>query len=202
MYIEHVSNHPRQLNIGMNLELEKSGGEIMSSSKKKSLLNKSVVAASAVFACILWLGGLVAAVPTAQGDDMYIYPKEGQDKAQQDKDTYECHSWAVGQTGFDPTKPPSTDTQTQSSSGGQVVGGAAKGAAVGAVGGAIGGDAGKGAAIGAGVGAASGGIKKRGAQKEQEAQQQAANQAYQNDVQGYNRAKGTCLEGRSYSVSY
>jgi hypothetical protein len=187
----------------MNLELEKSGGEIMCSSKKKSLLNKSVVAASAVFACVLWLGGLVAAVPTAQGDDMYIYPKEGQDKAQQDKDTYECHSWAVGQTGFDPTKPPSTGTQTQTTSGGQaVVGGAAKGAAVGAVGGAIGGDAAKGAAIGAGVGAASGGIKKRGAQKEQEAQQQAANQAYQNDVQGYNRAKGTCLEGRSYSVSY
>lgn len=174
----------------------------MSSSTKKSVLNKSVVAASAVLACVLWLGGFMAAVPTAQGADMYVYPKDGQDNAQQDKDTYECHSWAVGQTGFDPTKPPSTSTQTQSSSGGQVARGAAKGAAVGAVGGAIGGDAGKGAAIGAGVGAASGGIKKRGAKKEQEAQQQAAKEAYQNNVQGYNRAKATCLEGRNYSVSY
>lgn len=174
----------------------------MCSSEKKNTFNKSVMAAGAVFACVLWLGGFVAAVPTAQGADMYVYPKQDQDKAQQEKDTYECHSWAVGQTGFDPTKPPSTDTQTQSSSGGQVARGAAKGAAVGAVGGAIGGDAGKGAAVGAGVGAASGGIKKRGAKKEQEAQQQAVNQAYQNDLQGYNRAKATCLEGRGYSVSY
>ena len=39
-------------------------------------------------------------------------------------------------------------------------------------------------------------------QKEQEAQQQAAKHAYQNNLQGYNRAKGTCLEGRGYSVSY
>ena len=175
----------------------------MCSSKKKDIFKKSVVAASAAFACVLWLGGFMAAVPTAQGADMYVYPKEGQDKAQQDKDTYECHSWAVGQTGFDPTKPPSTGTQTQTTSGGQaVVGGAAKGAAVGAVGGAIGGDAAKGAAIGAGVGAAGGAMRKRGAQKEQAAQQQAAQQAYQNDLQGYNRAKGTCLEGRGYSVSH
>lgn len=173
----------------------------MDSSTKKRIFNKSVVAATAVFACVLWLGGFMAAVPTVQGADMYVYPKDGQDKAQQDKDTYECHSWAVGQTGFDPTKPPSTDTQTQSSSGGQVARGAARGAAVGAVGGAIGGDAGKGAAIGAGVGAASGGIKKRRAGQEQEAQQQAAQQAYQQDLDGYNRAKATCLEGRGYTVN-
>jgi len=160
------------------------------------------VAASAVFACLLWIGGFMAAVTTAQAADMYVYPKGGQDKAQQDKDTYECHSWAVQQTGFDPTKPPSTGTQTQSSQGGEVVGGAAKGAALGAIGGAIAGDAGKGAAIGAGVGAAGGGIKKRSAQKEQEAQQQAAKQAYQNNLESYNRAKATCLEGRGYSVSY
>ena len=58
------------------------------------------------------LGGLLAAVPNVQAADMFVYPKEGQDKAQQDKDSYECHSWAVQQTGFDPTKPPSTSTQT------------------------------------------------------------------------------------------
>lgn len=56
--------------------------------------------------------------------------------------------------------------------------------------------------FGAGVGAAGGGIEKRSAKKEQEAQQQAAKRAYQNNLDGYNRAKATCLEGRGYSVSY
>jgi hypothetical protein len=161
----------------------------------------SVEAISFLLAFLVGGIGFLSNMPLALGD-MYVYPKQEQDKAQQDKDTYECHSWAVGQTGFDPTKPPSTSTQTQSSSGGEVARGAAKGAAVGAIGGAIGGDAGKGAAVGAGVGAAGGGIKKRGAQKEQAAQQQAEQQAYQSSLQGYNRAKGTCLEGRGYSVSY
>ncbi len=174
----------------------------MCSSKKKDIFNKSVVFVSAVFACVLWLGGFLETVPTAEGADMYVYPKEGQDKAQQDKDSYECHSWAVQQTGFDPTKPPSTTTQTQSSQGGEVVGGAAKGAALGAIGGAIAGDAGKGAAAGAAVGGAGGAMRKRSNQREQEAQQQAAKQAYQNNLESYNRAKATCLEGRGYSVSY
>ena len=172
-------------------------------SDKRSVPNNSVVAAVVVFACVLSLGGFMAVVPTAQGQDMFVYPKEGQDQAQQDKDNYECHSWAVQQTGFDPTKPPSTTTQTQSSQQqGQVARGAARGAAVGAVGGAIGGDAGKGAAVGAGVGAAGGAMRRRSAEKEQQAQQQAAKEAYQSNVQGYNRAKATCLEGRGYSVSY
>lgn len=171
-------------------------------SQKKRISSRLVVIASSVFACVLWLGGFVVAVPKAQAADMYVYPKKGQDKAQQDKDTYECHSWAVQQTGFDPTKPPSTSTQTQSSQGGEVVGGAARGAALGAIGGAIAGDAGKGAAIGAGVGGAGGAMRKRSNQREQEAQQQAAKQTYQNNLDSYNRAKATCLEGRGYSVSH
>ena len=35
---------------------------------------------------------------------IYIYPAKGQNQQQQDKDRYECHSWAVQQTGFDPSK--------------------------------------------------------------------------------------------------
>jgi hypothetical protein len=34
-----------------------------------------------------------------------IYPKNGQTKEQQAADQYECHNWAKGQTGFDPTQP-------------------------------------------------------------------------------------------------
>jgi len=34
---------------------------------------------------------------------MFVYPGNGQSQEQQSKDQYECHTWAVGQTGFDPT---------------------------------------------------------------------------------------------------
>ena len=37
-------------------------------------------------------------------DQLFTYPKNGQTAEQQDKDRYECHQWAVGQSGFDPTK--------------------------------------------------------------------------------------------------
>jgi hypothetical protein len=37
--------------------------------------------------------------------DLIIYPKQGQSKDQQAADEYECHNWAKGQTGFDPTQP-------------------------------------------------------------------------------------------------
>jgi hypothetical protein len=36
--------------------------------------------------------------------DVFLYPRNGQSDAQMQNDRYECHSWAVGQTGFDPTK--------------------------------------------------------------------------------------------------
>lgn len=36
-------------------------------------------------------------------DQLFVYPKNGQSPAQQSKDDYECHRWAVDQTGFDPT---------------------------------------------------------------------------------------------------
>jgi len=40
---------------------------------------------------------------TPQGGLM-IYPKNGQSKEQQAADQFECHNWAKGQTGFDPTQ--------------------------------------------------------------------------------------------------
>ena len=41
--------------------------------------------------------------PPPPSDQLFIYPKNGQSKEQQAKDKYDCHSWAMGQTGFDPT---------------------------------------------------------------------------------------------------
>jgi hypothetical protein len=35
--------------------------------------------------------------------DIIAYPKNGQSAEQQSKDKFECHEWAAGQTGYDPT---------------------------------------------------------------------------------------------------
>jgi len=34
--------------------------------------------------------------------DVIAYPAKGQSAEQQSRDRYECHSWAVSQSGFDP----------------------------------------------------------------------------------------------------
>jgi hypothetical protein len=150
---------------------------------------------------------LTPAVANAQG--VIAYPTRGQTPDQQNRDRYECHVWAVQQSGFDPTQqvaqaapppmpPPSAVTTSP-------LRGAARGAAIGAVGGAIGGDAGKGAAIGAGTGFLIGGIRRN----EQIRQQQAYQQYAQTQQSGssaaqlsvYNRAVQACLQGRGYSVN-
>ena len=159
-----------------------------------------VLAATAL--AILILGGSAG----AQTGQMYIYPAKGQSKNKQDEDRYDCHSWAVSQTGFDPSRPSSAGanayaSQPQSPSQPHVVKGAARGAALGAVGGAITGDAGKGAAAGAAMGGLAGGFRRRD-EKRQQAQQQQANvqAANQNQQMAYNRAMAACLEGRGYTV--
>ncbi len=38
------------------------------------------------------------------GDNIFVYPKNGQSAEQQARDRYECHRWAADQTGFDPTR--------------------------------------------------------------------------------------------------
>jgi len=40
---------------------------------------------------------------TAAGDQVFIYPRQGQSPEQQASDRYACHQWAVSQTGVDPT---------------------------------------------------------------------------------------------------
>jgi hypothetical protein len=39
----------------------------------------------------------------APGTGLIVYPKNGQTEVQIAKDKFECHQWAVGQTGYDPT---------------------------------------------------------------------------------------------------
>jgi YMGG-like Gly-zipper len=131
--------------------------------------------------------------------EVIAYPKKGQSQQQFEQDQFQCHQWAKGQTGVDPTKPQQSAAPPPPQQGGAVKG-AARGAAVGAIGGAIGGDAGKGAAIGAGVGAAGGAMKQR-SQNQQAAQAQQQAQAQSQAALGqYDKAYGVCLEGRGYSV--
>ncbi|MBF8269465.1 MAG: hypothetical protein HW386_1174 [Gammaproteobacteria bacterium] len=145
--------------------------------------------------------------------DLYIYPNNGQDEELQRHDRYECHVWAAGQTGFDPSnyqapQPviyPPVATRHNGGFGSDPVTGAAKGAAVGAVGGAIGGNVGKGAAIGAGVGALLGAfrtLERESDREELDRQREVTEQQVEIDNlrADYNRAISACLEGRGYTV--
>jgi hypothetical protein len=52
-------------------------------------------------------GDYASAEPEASSDgsaEVYAYPKDGQSDEQQATDRYECHKWAVAQSGFDPTQ--------------------------------------------------------------------------------------------------
>ena len=136
--------------------------------------------------------------------DMFIYPAKGQNQAQQDKDRYECHSWAVQQTGFDPSKSQNTNSQPsqqRQTSSAPVLQGAGRGAALGAVGGAITGNAGKGAAAGAAMGGVVGGFRRRD-EKLRQADVRADAAAASNPGRAeYMRAMSACLQGRGYTVN-
>jgi hypothetical protein len=47
---------------------------------------------------------LPPAPAVAGSQQVYAYPLHNQSAEQQAKDRYECHTWAAGQTGFDPTR--------------------------------------------------------------------------------------------------
>jgi len=58
----------------------------------------------------IWMvaGSLGLALVIAAGPawaEVIAYPKKGQTQEQFQKDQFECHQWAKGQTGVDPTKP-------------------------------------------------------------------------------------------------
>jgi hypothetical protein len=143
--------------------------------------------------------GLLIALPLA-AQEMFFYPSQGQTPEQQSKDQAECQAWAQQQTGIDPTRP-APQVAAAPAQQGQVVRGAARGGLLGVVGGAIGGDVGKGAAIGAGVGATKGLLDRRRDRIDTEQAQQQALSAQQAGLAEFNRALGTCMQGRGYSVS-
>ena len=49
---------------------------------------------------VVFAAGFICTPAAAQ--QIFIYPTKGQSPEQQNRDRYECHTWAVQQTGFDP----------------------------------------------------------------------------------------------------
>jgi hypothetical protein len=151
----------------------------------------------------------VAPAPT--GAEIYVYPAKGQNDRQLDRDRYECHNWAMKQTGFDPSEPHLAPHQQV-----QVVPmppdhrGAVAGAVTGAVIGASVAhphDSAEGAIVGAVAGAMVGAASDVSRQQEAHATQtqmsaneQAERARFEKQAYEYRRAISACLEGRGYTV--
>ena len=192
-------------------------------------MNTTKNALSMTFLAILVASMLSVSSALAQGD-VYAYPKAGQSEKQQKRDRFECHEWAVQETGFNPMSPESPSMPTYQApppraSGGflnlgdggmfgsdsGMLGDAATGAALGAAGGALAGDAGEGAAIGAIASTLFGEIERSSRKDEErrwrqqqqaEAQRRQQQQAQQRQMQtsNYKRAYSVCMRSRNYAV--
>ncbi len=156
------------------------------------------------------------AVPLVQSPpdtNVYFYPSQGRSVSaqQQDRDKYECNTWADQQTGFDPSAPEVPPHQRMqivdpAPPNGAVVGSAAvTGAALGAV---VSDPwhAGRGALLGGLAGAAVGGIvaaehnEQLNRLKAHADLSEAQTAVLETQAAEFRRALGACLEGRGYSV--
>lgn len=150
----------------------------------------------------------VPAAPPVNLARVYFYPGQGQSEEQQDRDRYECHTWSVRETKFDPSKHVVTGaergTVVPARSSGQTIGAAA---AVGAVLGAVvagQGDVAKGAVVGAMagtvVGSAAASANEADARRAQQYRTSRMSPRYEKQAGEFRRAMSACLEGRGYSV--
>jgi len=135
--------------------------------------------------------------------EIIAYPKNGQTQEQFQMDQYQCHQWATGQAGVDPTNP-APQQQPATPSGppppAAVAASAAGGAIVGTMIGAISGHPGQGAAIGTAVGASAGMMKAGAKGKKQAEAKKKADAEAQAALAKYEKAYAVCLEGRGYQV--
>jgi uncharacterized protein YcfJ len=164
-------------------------------------MKKVIMALSVMALQVLW------AVPLL-GQDVVVFPAQGQSEEQMANDKNTCNEWAVKETGVNPAQPQQVTEapppQNQGPSGARVKG-AVRGAAIGAVAGEVANDdAGKGASAGAAAGVVAGGMKTRSARREQgQAQQEQAQQqeaAAAESSSEFNRAYSACMEGKGYTV--
>jgi outer membrane lipoprotein SlyB len=142
----------------------------------------------------------------APNSDVYAYPLRGQSPQQQDRDHYECSTWATQQTGFDPSAPGvPPQHQVHVVSGPAPGSGTAAGVVTGAILGAIIGGpyhAAGPALAGAVVGGAIGTAAEASARQSQTitVTDQRALAQIQQRANNYRRALSACLDARGYSV--
>jgi hypothetical protein len=145
----------------------------------------------------------VAAPPPQR---VFVYPAQGQSPEQTERDRYDCHLWAVQQTGVDPSRPGTFDrvvVQPSTPPGSNAVGGAIVGAVIGSI---IGGpaNAGAGLVLGGATGALVGSAADASAQAQAQQTQQQFNQSAAEGrarADAYRRAISACLVGRGYTVN-
>src|SRR2546422_10894224 len=101
------------------------------------------------------LGLLVLAA--AAGAEVFVYPKQGQGQDQFQRDQFDCHNWAQGQTGVNPSQPVQV-ASAPPQQGGAIRGGA-RCAALGAGCGARGGGGGNGGGVGGEIGCVGGAMR-------------------------------------------
>src|SRR5271170_2573056 len=114
------------------------------------------------------------AVPAPPPQRIFVYPANGQTPEQTDRDRYECHVWAVQQTGVDPSRADASPyervvVQPAAPSGAGTVAGAIGGAIIGSI---IAGprNAGAGLVLGGATGAIIGSAADSSAQAQAQAQ--------------------------------
>jgi hypothetical protein len=150
----------------------------------------------------------VPAPPAPPPQRVFVYPANGQSPQQTDRDRYECHVWAVQQTGVDPSR---SDANPYARVVVQPANPPGTGTAVGAISGAILGsiiagprNAGAGLVLGGATGAIIGSASDAQAQAQAQQTQQQINQsaaAGRAQADSYRRAIGACLQGRGYTIS-
>jgi hypothetical protein len=179
--------------------------------KGRAVLRRAIpLAAGAVLsACVVAPPApRTVAVPAPPPQKVFVYPSNGQTPEQTDRDRYECHVWAVQQTGVDPSR---SDGNPYERVVVQPANPPGSGTAAGAIGGAILGaliagprDAGAGLVLGGLTGAVVGSSVDASAEAQAHMTQQELNQraaAGRARADSYRRALGACLQGRGYTVS-
>jgi hypothetical protein len=178
-----------------------------------------------LFVTVSCTAALLGSLPPAEAGnslassmDIYIFPKAGQQAAQQSQDEAACYEWAVSNSGVDPFELQKQAQAQQQEAGAQAqqasqagrgsgargaVGGAAVGALIGEV---ADDDAGKGAAYGAAIGAIRG--RRQGAAAQQSAQSQVQQQSagqqqnIEQNMLNFKKAFSVCMEAKEYLVKF
>jgi hypothetical protein len=167
-----------------------------------------VAAAAGLLAACVTPPPRTYAVPAPQPQRVIVYPANGQSAEQTDRDRYECHLWAVQQTGVDPSRADASAyervvVQPANPPGSGTVAGVIGGAIIGSI---LGGP--RNAGAGAIIGGATGGVIGSAADANAQAQAQQTQQQYNQSAaagraraDSYRRAISACLQGRGYTIS-